>query len=71
MSSTTDNREVNMNTDRCDRCGAEAKARFVKDELELFFCGHHGREYGLKLVQSNFAFDYEYATEADPELVKA
>ncbi|MDN5765608.1 MAG: hypothetical protein L0H96_15870 [Humibacillus sp.] len=32
--------------DRCDRCGAQAyiRARLVSGG-ELFFCGHHGREF--------------------------
>jgi len=36
--------------DRCDRCGAQA---YVQVELvagaELLFCGHHARQYEVKL----------------------
>lgn len=57
--------------DYCDRCGAAGKARYVKDELDLIFCGHHGREYGLALIQSDFEFDLEYNEIANPALVTA
>ncbi|WP_153398439.1 DUF7455 domain-containing protein [Ornithinicoccus halotolerans] len=36
--------------DRCDRCGAQAYVRArLADDLELLFCGHHGREHLDKL----------------------
>lgn len=41
-------------TDRCDRCGAQAKARFVKGQQDLLFCGHHSQEYKLGLVSAGF-----------------
>lgn len=41
-------------THRCDRCGAEAKSRFVKDEQDLLFCGHHSQEYKMGLVAAGF-----------------
>lgn len=36
--------------DRCDRCGAQAKVRFVFMTGDLLFCGHHGREYTPAIV---------------------
>jgi hypothetical protein len=39
--------------DRCGRCGARAFVLAVfptADGLEVLFCGHHFREYELKLV---------------------
>ncbi|MBC8092543.1 MAG: hypothetical protein H7Y15_11500 [Pseudonocardia sp.] len=36
--------------DRCDRCGAAAKARAVLPSGgELLFCGHHARAHADKL----------------------
>jgi hypothetical protein len=36
--------------DRCDRCGAAAKVRAVLSTGgELLFCGHHAREYEVRL----------------------
>jgi len=36
--------------DRCDRCGAAAKARAVLPSGgELLFCGHHARAHEAKL----------------------
>lgn len=36
--------------DRCDRCGAAAKARAVlQSGGELLFCGHHARAHADKL----------------------
>ena len=31
--------------DRCDRCGSQAYVRVELPTGELFFCGHHGREF--------------------------
>ena len=36
--------------DRCDRCSARAMVRATLKTGELFFCGHHARETGYKLV---------------------
>jgi hypothetical protein len=33
-----------LNTDRCDRCGAQAYLVAMKDKFELMFCAHHGTE---------------------------
>jgi hypothetical protein len=32
--------------DRCDRCGAQAKARVMFSGGTLLFCGHHIKAYG-------------------------
>lgn len=38
--------------DRCDRCGAQAYVRVILEAgTELFFCGHHKREYADALEQ--------------------
>lgn len=36
--------------DRCDRCGAQARVRATFANGELYFCGHHARDTGNKLV---------------------
>ena len=47
-------------TDRCDKCGAPAMVRATLTTGELYFCGHHARELGYKLVlQSITVFDPE------------
>lgn len=56
---------------QCDRCGAAGRARFTKGKQELIFCGHHGREYALGLVNDGFQFDDEYAADNDESLVNA
>lgn len=40
----------------CDRCPATAKvqARHLGHKLNIFFCGHHGREHGPALVDQKF-----------------
>lgn len=39
-----------LGTDRCDRCGARAKVRvLLAGGRDLTFCGHHAREYDVKL----------------------
>jgi hypothetical protein len=36
--------------DRCDRCGAPAKAQaLLSSGGELLFCGHHAREHAPRL----------------------
>lgn len=46
--------------DRCDRCGAQAKVRATLANGELYFCGHHARATGNKLVlQSINVYDPE------------
>lgn len=36
--------------DRCDRCGAQGRIRVVLGSgSDLIFCGHHAREYEVKL----------------------
>ena len=37
-------------SDRCDKCGAQAKVRATLVSGELYFCGHHARETGNALV---------------------
>ena len=47
-------------TDRCDKCGAQAKVRATLANGELYFCGHHARETSNKLVsQALVVFDPE------------
>lgn len=41
-----------MNTlDRCDRCQASAKVRAVLLHGDLLFCGHHAKEFSLKIKE--------------------
>jgi len=36
--------------DRCDRCGSQAYVYVrLSSGGELFFCGHHARQYGAEL----------------------
>ena len=37
-------------TERCDKCGAQASVRATLANGELYFCGHHARKTGNKLV---------------------
>lgn len=37
--------------DRCDRCTAAAKVRATLLNGELLFCGHHAKEFSLKIKQ--------------------
>lgn len=53
----------------CDRCGAQARARWFKAELELVLCGHHNHEYEQKLNDAGFYIDLGYAYEHNPDLV--
>ena len=36
-------------SDRCDRCGAQARVRVVLASGELLFCRHHAKEFEDKL----------------------
>lgn len=57
--------------DYCDRCGAQAKNRFVLWSGDLLFCAHHGREFGPTIVAIGGVFDIAYAELNDPDLVTA
>ena len=37
-------------TECCDKCGAQAMVRATLANGELYFCGHHARKTGNKLV---------------------
>ena len=39
-------------SDRCDRCGAQARVRVVLASGDLLFCAHHAKAYGDKLKAS-------------------
>lgn len=39
---------------RCDRCGAEAKAKATWEGLELLFCKHHADQYEQSLAEIGF-----------------
>jgi hypothetical protein len=39
-------------SDRCDRCGAQARVRVVLATGDLLFCAHHAKAYGDKLKAS-------------------
>lgn len=43
------NRPIDVH-ERCDRCGAQARVRAILTTGELYFCGHHARATGNKLV---------------------
>jgi hypothetical protein len=59
--------------DRCDRCGAAAYVRAVKDSSQLLFCGNHGRSVYETLAgqdwkiddQTHRAFDRPSAPQTD------
>jgi hypothetical protein len=36
-------------SDRCDRCGAQARVRVVLSTGDLLFCAHHAKAYEDKL----------------------
>jgi hypothetical protein len=36
-------------SDRCDRCGAQARVRATLASGELFFCSHHAKEHEARL----------------------
>jgi len=38
---------------RCDKCGAQAMIRATLVSGLLYFCGHHSREMGEKLISSS------------------
>jgi hypothetical protein len=51
-----DTKELNS-ADRCDRCGAAAYVRVVKNSQELLFCGNHGRKVYSTLTEAGWKVD--------------
>lgn len=49
MNAVDTNRPLEV-SDRCDKCGAQAKVRATLVNGELYFCGHHARKTGNTLV---------------------
>lgn len=43
-----------LNTDRCDKCGAQAYMVAMKDGGELMFCAHHGTKYLSSLLETGW-----------------
>jgi hypothetical protein len=48
--------------DRCDRCTAAAKVRAVLLNGELLFCGHHAKEFAVKIKEVSLRVE-------DPEFI--
>jgi hypothetical protein len=46
--------------DRCDSCGAQAKARALLATGTLLFCGHHATKYGTALFSAGAAIESEF-----------
>jgi len=60
MSTALDTHRAILITERCDKCNAQAMVRATLASGELYFCGHHARGTGNKLVlQSLVVFDPE------------
>jgi len=36
-------------SDRCDRCGAQARVRVTLVSGDLLFCAHHAKDYEVRL----------------------
>lgn len=47
-------RKLNRSHDRCDRCGSEAFIIAFKNDMELLFCGHHGKENIIALKNNGW-----------------
>lgn len=52
-----DSRPLIRYHDRCDRCGVEGMVLATLGDLELIFCGHHGREKAILLMAQGFTVD--------------
>jgi hypothetical protein len=50
MSTALDTHRAILITERCDKCNAQAMVRATLASGELYFCGHHARGTGNKLV---------------------
>jgi hypothetical protein len=48
-----------VDSDRCDRCRAQAYVRFTKGLNTLNFCGHHTTEYGDVLDQQGWSISID------------
>lgn len=55
-------------TDRCDKCGAQARSVSEFKAGKLMFCGHHWREHE-DIIRST-AISYYVEPEFDKEWVK-
>lgn len=65
--------ETLKKSDRCDRCGAEAKCRIRVKTGELLFCQHHMNEHidALMNMGAQFSTRKEHEEELEEELEDA
>ena len=60
MSSTITAPPVLTPFDRCDRCGATAKAQAIlATGGQLYFCGHHARKHADQLERQDARLYYD------------
>jgi hypothetical protein len=53
-------------SDRCDRCGAQARVRVVLATGDLVFCAHHAKAYDQKLRATAVEYvDETHALDAE------
>ena len=73
MSVETSNDEAQFNnySDRCDRCGAQAQKKVIKDESLLMFCNHHYNDHADVLVTNGWSVVAREEVSPKPELVDA
>jgi ribosomal protein L37E len=69
-SQTKSDREFSFH-DRCDKCGFQAyvvaQLASCEADLELTFCGHHGRENALGLVSDGWhVLDFTHMINEKP-----
>jgi hypothetical protein len=46
-------------SDRCDRCGAQAYTRWLMDALRLLMCAHHANHHDLALMAKGWELDVD------------
>lgn len=54
--------------DRCDGCGAAAKATAHKDKKRLLFCGHHFKKFEQILLNDGWTTVFEGETKMNFKL---
>lgn len=52
--------QINHPQDRCDRCNSEAFFIFVKADMSLYLCGHHGNKHRERAEADNWQIVDEY-----------
>ena len=71
VETSNDAAQFNNYSDRCDRCGAQAQKKVIKEDSILMFCNHHYNDHAEKLTMTGWSVVAREVVPPKTELVDA